>query len=151
MLCLDFLKHFEDKSMRSDPIHGRLKYMIQMVSPPFNLVATGGKPWYTNHRDSHRRHWGILYVQRPLFWPCHRREEDRQFVDELFINTKRFVLLFSQAIDSLMPERLTPITEDESQSAEAILAQQRRANAEITDPSKLDRPKANLPAELTRN
>ena len=71
-------------------------------------------------------------------------------VEEMFINTKRFISLFSEAVDKLLPERLTAITEEEAQSAETILAQHRRANVEV-DLSKADgRPRARLPPEITR-
>jgi len=32
-LCAEFITTFSDASLKEDPIHGKLKYMIQMVMP----------------------------------------------------------------------------------------------------------------------
>ncbi len=90
-------------------------------------------------------------VVGPLTKPAQNsKEEDRLFVEEMLINTKRFITLFSEAVDRLMPERLTSVTEEEAQSAENILTQHRKANVEA-DLAKPDgRSKAKLPPEITR-
>jgi len=66
------------------------------------------------------------------------------------INTKRFIGLFSEAVDKLMPERMTAVTEEEKQTAENILAAHRRANYEA-DQARPDGKKTKLPPEITRN
>lgn len=60
--------------------------------------------------------------------------------------------LFSQAIDASMPIRNTQASEDENQSAEVILMQQRKANLESVEVGKtVGGVEQGLPPELTRN
>ena len=72
-------------------------------------------------------------------------------VEEMMINTERFIQLFSEAVDHLIPDRTTMITEDEAQSAEEILAQHRKANMEIDGYKGPIKAKSRLPPEITRN
>ncbi len=65
-------------------------------------------------------------------------------------NTKRFVTLFSEAVDVLMPERLSAVSEEESQSAESILAQHRKANLDAANHARGEKPRSTIPPEASR-
>ncbi len=45
-LCDEFLLRFEDKSLPKDPVHGHLKYMVQMVIG----ALTDSNEWLTGNR-----------------------------------------------------------------------------------------------------
>jgi len=78
-------------------------------------------------------------------------EDDRILVEEMFINTQRLTMIFSEAVDRLMPERTTELTDEETKSAEVILAQHRKANIDLDLAKSNGKVRAKLPPELTRN
>ena len=68
----------------------------------------------------------------------------------MITNTMRFVKLFSEAVDELLPIRTTPQSEEEAQSAEAIIAQQRKANIESRKEEEKKEKHKTYPPEITR-
>ena len=70
---------------------------------------------------------------------------------DVLTNTKRFVSLFSQAVDDHLPKRTNQPSEEEAQSGEYILMQQRKANLELAEPGKqIGGIEHGIPPELTR-
>lgn len=72
-------------------------------------------------------------------------------MEEVCINTQRIMMIFCEAVDRLLPERTTAPTDEETKSAEEILAQHRKANMELDVARSNGRVRTKLPPELTRN
>lgn len=133
--CVDFIATFEDASLQEDATHGKLKYKIQM-----QRVA--------NFQDEALRiELGDLEE--------HFRG-DPGFVDRVKLNTKRYVSLFSEAIDQLMPEKNINLSDVDENKVSNILFKQRRDNMEfraerMAQNYMTDRdPHNDLPSELKR-
>lgn len=60
-------------------------------------------------------------------------------------------MMFSDAVDRLMPTRTTAASEEEVKSAEEILAQHRKTNMEMELAKSDGKIRVKLPPELTRN
>ena len=81
---------------------------------------------------------------------------DPAFVDRVKINTKRYISLFSEVIDNLMPPKNINVSEDKEDTVTNILSRQRRDNIEyrqerMAQNYMVDKDAHNsLPAELSR-
>ena len=45
--CAEFITSFQDVKLKPDPIHSKLKYMIEMVSLCFEAKSIISKEWLT--------------------------------------------------------------------------------------------------------
>jgi DNA replication licensing factor MCM7 len=133
---LDFLSTFEHHAVPTDLTFGKLKYKIQMQ----NVANYQQKDIKIEIGDLERHFRG-----------------DIDFVNRVLRNTKRYVTLFHEAIDKLMPEQNVNSPAGYEETVTDILCKQRKQNIE----SNLDNtngnyltsndPYNNLPPELQRN
>ena len=88
------MSDFEDGIINEDMTHGRKKYMIQLQG-----ISNG----YSNIME-------IFYEDLEEYF---RTEEDEDFLKEILVNTKRYISIFSEVADGLIPERNIPLSLDE--------------------------------------
>jgi len=120
--CQEFISTFQDPTIsraNEDPIHGKLKYMIQLQK-----IANREKRTDTKTECVHN----ILEISLQDLKEFFDSVRDMGFVERVRINTSRYISIFSQVIDSVMPQPTRQLGEDE-QSTFDIVMQQRRFNA----------------------
>lgn len=103
--CVDFIGQFEDPSLEADVTHEKKKYLIQMQE----VANDQAKQIQIEIGDLEQHFRG-----------------DRAFVERITKNAKRYISLFSEAIDELMPERTVNPSEEAEGSVSFILNRQRR-------------------------
>jgi len=109
----DFITTFQDPTItraKEDPIHGKLKYMTRLQA-----IAD--------------RKSTSLEIELEDIKEFFDSAKDHGFVERVRVNTHRYVSLFSNIVDSQMPQPSIEIPED-SLSAFEITMQQRRFNAQ---------------------
>ncbi|KAL2934876.1 DNA replication licensing factor MCM7 [Bienertia sinuspersici] len=115
-LARDFLVNFAD-------IHGEAKYM--------NLL-----------QDVANRKTRALQIElEDLF---NYKDSDDEFVRKVTENTKRYIAIFGEAIDELMPEPTEPFLDDDHDILMTQRSQEGNENADGSDPSQ------RMPAEIKR-
>ncbi|CAI2386669.1 unnamed protein product [Moneuplotes crassus] len=134
--CEDFISQYEDPGMEADATHGKTKYMVQMQ----NISNNRGKVIQIEVGDLEQHFRG-----------------DPAFVDRVARNTKRYISLFSEIIDKLMPERTMPPPDGYEESVSSIIFKQRmeniQANKEKNDANyrTIEDPRDKLAPQMARN
>ncbi|CAI2386841.1 unnamed protein product [Moneuplotes crassus] len=134
--CEDFICQFEDPGLEEDATHGKAKYLIQMQS----IANNRGKVIKIEVGDLEQHFRG-----------------DPAFVQRVTRNTKRYISLFSQAIDKLMPKRTMPPPDDYEESVASIIYKQRCENMQADKEKNeanfrvFNDPKNQLPLEMSRD
>ncbi len=112
-----FLKSYESLDIGKDKIYGRHKYMIEIQKIANREIKT----------------IEILTEDLESFFTKEGKEEDILLYNSILQNTKRYISLFSDVIEEIMPNPTKQIISEDNQEIDDIVNRQRLANINITN------------------
>jgi DNA replication licensing factor MCM7 len=128
----EFVTTYTDKSLRAeDNIHGKKKYMIELQK-----IANQTLKVLEIHIEDLDHHFS----------------NDSFFLELLKSNTKRYVNLFYEVVDKVMPRRTARNLEEELEPIEEVIQNQRMANLQANNGNSSERQVTvdQIPPELLR-
>lgn len=128
----DFLTTFVDRGIKSeDPTHGKKKYMIELQ----------------NIANQSSQLLKIEVEDLDLFF-----QNDAPFFNSIKTNTKRFLNLFYEVVDKVMPKRTVKNNEEDIEPIEEVILNQRMANLQANNGNNSEKQvtKDQIPPELLR-
>ena len=112
-----FLKSYESLDIGKDKIYGRHKYMIEIQKIANREIKT----------------IEILTEDLESFFTKEGKEEDIILYNSILQNTKRYISLFSDVIEEIMPNPTKQIISEDNQEIDDIVNRQRLANINLTN------------------
>ncbi len=79
-----------------------------------------------------------------------QKESDMELVELIIKNTRRYVKIFCEAIDKIMPVKDKRLKDDETEEIEDIILRQREQNLENNPEGNVKSDKSKLPPEIKR-
>lgn len=80
-----------------------------------------------------------------------QKESETYLLDSILKNTRRYIRLFTEAADAIMPQANVQFSHDEIEPFDEIIMHQRLSNVKNqTDLNLRQNPRAMIPPELTR-
>lgn len=140
----NFLRNFTSVDVEEDSIHGNRKYMIQMVI--FNIYN------YVQQKIANRELKLLEILKEDLDY-FFQKEADTVLLESIFKNTKRYINLFYEAVDRVIPPKSNIQNPyEEMESIEDVYMTQRLANITNTrdNTSKFLTKETFFPPELFR-
>ena len=136
--ALEFLTGFTDQSLQTDPVHGKHKYMMEMV------IYIPLCQQSISHNQSKRLE---ILVEDLESW----FNDDPEFVQSVVSNCMSYIRVFSKVADTLLKD-FPSHPEDEADLFDDVLNQQRLMNIERHDNEQNEFPAVNqtLPSEINR-
>lgn len=135
----NFLRTFTDKSITFDNEHENRKYMIELVI--FLIIFFKQK--ISNKKSK------VLEIYKEDLEFFFSSEKDSALLDQISKNTKRYIKLFQEACDKVMPPRsLRNIQLEEIEPIEEVYMNQRMANIMTLNQRQPDQ--ESIPPELLR-
>lgn len=128
----EFITTFSDRTIRvEDDIHGKKKYMIELQKIANQTLK-------------------VLEIHIEDL--DHYFSNDNLFFDLIKSNTKRYINLFYEVIDKVMPKRTVKNSDEELEPIEEVIQNQRMANIQANNgnPSERQVTKDQIPPELLR-